>query len=92
MDHIHDKMPQLLEQLMSAIVNKKYKISVHTINNTRWNFQKNFIPLTDHKIEAGADLVRTITSNKSSNYGYRMVPFKSARKIWPPLGLLAKIR
>ena len=27
----------------------------------QWNFYKNFIPLT-HKIEAGADLVRTITS------------------------------
>ena len=27
----------------------------------QWNFYKNFIPLTD-KIEAGADLVRTITS------------------------------
>ena len=27
----------------------------------QWNFYKNFIPSTD-KIEAGADLVRTITS------------------------------
>ena len=51
---------------MSDIVYKKYKISVHTIKNSivslyAVEFYKSFIPLRD-KIEAGADLVRTITS------------------------------
>ena len=53
---------------MSDIVNKKYKISVHTINNSflyAVEFYKNFILLRD-KIKAGADLVRTITSNISN--------------------------
>ena len=51
---------------MSDIVDKKYKISVHTINNSflyAVEFYKNFILLRD-KIEAGADLVRTITRQK----------------------------
>ena len=48
---------------MSDIVNKKYKFSVHTIIVSLYavEFYKNFIPLRD-KIEAGTDLVRTITS------------------------------
>ena len=33
----------------------------------QWNFYKNFIPLTS-KIEAGADLVRTITSNNINEW------------------------
>ena len=41
---------------MSDIVYKNIKFQL-----TQWNFYKNFIPVTD-KIEAGADLVRTITS------------------------------
>ena len=50
---------------MSDIVYKKYKISVHKINKVPLcavKFYKSFIPLRD-KIEAGADLVRTITSD-----------------------------
>ena len=51
--------------LSTLYIIKNYKISVHTINNSflikQWNFYKNFIPLRD-KIEAGADLARTITS------------------------------
>ena len=54
--HIYEKMPKLLEQLMSDIVSKKYKILVHTItfsitvfNQQKWK-------------KAGAALVITITS------------------------------
>ena len=50
---------------MSDIAHKKYKISVHTINNSfliRSGIYKNFIASTN-KIEAGADFVRTTTSN-----------------------------
>ena len=48
---------------MSDIVTKKCEISVHTIIVSLYAVEsyKNFIPLRD-KIEAGADLVRTITS------------------------------
>ena len=50
---------------MSDIIYKKYKISVHTINNCfliiyAVEFYKNFLPLRD-KIEAVADFVRTST-------------------------------
>ena len=52
---------------MLSVLTKKYQISVHTIKLIIVSlyvvgFYKNFILLRD-KIEAGADLVRTITSN-----------------------------
>ena len=50
---------------MSDIVNKKYEISGSSYNNIVSLYAvesyKNCIPLRD-KIEAGADLVRTVTS------------------------------